>query len=474
MRNRLYLTIMVFPSILLLMTCGFWTEENLLSGFADVGGPTVTAVPADGSRIDGSPNTIDLTFSEEVTGADIAGNYSFSGAGAGSLSVSGVVPVSGTTYRLTFSGTPGSGGITLTLSNILDLTGKPMEDDTVSYTGWWDTDWSARRRLTFDNTAQSSDLDGFSVMVRLNTGRVDYSRTQDVAQDIRFVDADGTVLNHEIEVWNESGESTVWVRVPRVDGSSSSDHIYMYYGNAGASDSQNPTGVWDSDYLAVWHLNESPAGTHYDSTGNDIDGTASGNTPYSSGPVRAQEFDGNNDCITMGDVNALDTPGYLTLSIGFYRHSDVNSATNHGIENVLLAQSSTSSNDNLEIGTDGNNIEMYVDTSGTDGPFTYNAGITNNTWYLVTFTYDQDDANEIKLYVAGSMVYETNSGSGTLSDSAASPLTLGLARPGGSDWGDYEGIIDEVRISTSVRSDDWIAAQYLSQSDSFITFGAEE
>ena len=53
--------------------------------------------------------------------------------------------------------------------------------------------------------------------------------------DLRFVDADdSTLLDHEIESWNPGGTSYVWVRVPTIDGSSSSDFIYLYYDKTGA------------------------------------------------------------------------------------------------------------------------------------------------------------------------------------------------------------------------------------------------
>ena len=44
-------------------------------------------------------------------------------------------------------------------------------------------------------------------------------------------------------------------------------------------------------------------------------------------------------------------------------------ATNHGVDNVLVAQSSSVSNDNFEIGTQGSSIEIYID-SGTSSAST--------------------------------------------------------------------------------------------------------
>ena len=48
----------------------------------------------------------------------------------------------------------------------------------------------------------------------LKSDRIDYGQTHNNGRDLRFVDANGTVLPHEIESWNQSGISLVWVRVP--------------------------------------------------------------------------------------------------------------------------------------------------------------------------------------------------------------------------------------------------------------------
>ena len=65
--------------------------------------------------------------------------------------------------------------------------------------------------------------------------------------------------------------------VPQITGSSASDSITMYYGNAAADPINNATGVWGSDFVGVWHLNEEQAGTaiggvYKDATGLGHDG----------------------------------------------------------------------------------------------------------------------------------------------------------------------------------------------------------
>jgi biopolymer transport protein ExbB len=96
---------------------------------------------------------------------------------------------------------------------------------------WWNTSWGLRRKITFNNSGQPTNLNDFPVLVRLDNTRVEYFRTQNLGQDIRFVDADDTtLLSHEL--WNEAGSSYVWVRVPQVTGGSSTDFIWMYYGSS--------------------------------------------------------------------------------------------------------------------------------------------------------------------------------------------------------------------------------------------------
>jgi len=130
-----------------------------------------------------------------------------------------------------------------------------------AYTDWWNEAWSSRRRLTFGNGAQAEDLAEFPVLVRLNSSRIDYGRVQNGGEDLRFIDADGSELSYEIEHWDEGGESIVWVKVPQIDGLSNSDYIWMYYGNDSISDGQDVHGVWDTNFLMVWHLNDQPTGT---------------------------------------------------------------------------------------------------------------------------------------------------------------------------------------------------------------------
>jgi hypothetical protein len=49
-----------------------------------------------------------------------------------------------------------------------------------------------------------------------------------------------------------------WVEVRSLSGSTNTD-IYIYYGNTSLAEGENqwnPAGVWDSNYVGVWHLHD--------------------------------------------------------------------------------------------------------------------------------------------------------------------------------------------------------------------------
>ncbi len=66
---------------------------------------------------------------------------------------------------------------------------------------WHLPGWRLRRSFTFNNTGRGQ-LDNFPVLVKIDPVNIDYTRTQSLGQDLRFVDSDGTPLAYEIEEWN--------------------------------------------------------------------------------------------------------------------------------------------------------------------------------------------------------------------------------------------------------------------------------
>lgn len=148
-------------------------------------------------------------------------------------------------------------------------------------------DWGYRRKIFLNNDSETLSatpeiLTDFPVSIKLSDGvNIDYSKTNNDGSDIRLVDQDGALLSYEIETWDETSNSTVWVKVPQID-IGNEDYIWIYYGNTSASDSQNVSDVWSNGFSAVWHLSESGSGAigeYKDSTSNEYAGRGGNGDP---------------------------------------------------------------------------------------------------------------------------------------------------------------------------------------------------
>ncbi|QEF96415.1 Cadherin domain protein [Stieleria maiorica] len=340
-----------------------------------------------------------------------------------------------------------------------------VDEEVALSVDWFDTAWTARQTLTFDNSGQTEALTDFPVLVVLNSGNIDYAKTQDDGADLRFFDSDGTALAYEIEEWNESGDSYVWVRVPQIDASSSSDGITMYYGNASATAGQDPTAVWNGDYTLVHHLQET-SGTHLDSTSNGLSAVNTGSDQNATGLVSgANNLDGN-DYLTVAHDASLDVGGEITVSALIYANAGGMSGWD-----LVLNKGTTGSNQTYFFGLNGDEVSFGL-RNGADWPDVESAvNLTTETWYAIAATFN-DATDEVKLYVDGVEV-----ATGTITQSMVNntdDLTIG-----NSQYGEYfDGIIDEVRIYNTVQSADWIAAQSLSMRNDlgseFVSFGGEQ
>jgi len=175
-------------------------------------------------------------------------------------------------------------------------------------------------------------------------------------------------------------------------------------------------------------------------------------------------FDGVNDQVFIGDINALDGASVVTISFWFNRTQDLPANSNHAVSNIMFAKASDPENDNIEIGTDGTLIEIYVDSQNNDGPaLTYDAGIQNNILYHLVFTYDKNASNEGKLYINGSEVKAWNQWGGNFDNAGGSPVTIGntnhIETP-------FKGFINEVAVWNEVLTASEILTLYNS-SNSF-------
>ena len=341
---------------------------------------------------------------------------------------------------------------------------------------WFDSDWGFRRTLSFDNLSQTENLTDFPVLIKLDSTRIDYAQTQNLGEDLRFLDSDGTVLDHQIELWDEAGTSYVWVRIPQVDNSSETDFIWMYYGNATASDGQNAAGVWSNSFQAVYHLDEDPGagGTVVDATGT-FDGTNSGSTDATGFIANAQDFSGTSQYVDLGTDQAfLNNTNAATLSAWVNTDITTGSGDILGVSINGTAPEGSSRAAIIRTGDEIRVILRALDSDSSTSITTTTNALAVPGWHHVVGVVDYVGGT-VTIYVDG--VAQATTGTinftlGSTSNTNSTNATIGTDEDGGAPY--FDGRIDEARIVDTDRSADWIAATYASETDAFVTYGYQQ
>jgi hypothetical protein len=133
--------------------------------------------------------------------------------------------------------------------------------------------------LTLSGYSGTSLLSDFPVLVRLSEKELpgfSYVRAGATGENLMFLDSQKRLLPYEVDTWNPSGESLLWVRLFELKGKSTAIDLYWKPkpGVSGIPGSA-PTKVW-AGYAGVWHFNETvtPAAAAVtvsaDSTANEL------------------------------------------------------------------------------------------------------------------------------------------------------------------------------------------------------------
>lgn len=343
------------------------------------------------------------------------------------------------------------------------------EGDASAPAEWYDDNpadsyiWAYRQEMT---VAKNKVPEIFTNMpVILNTYVDPY---QNDAGDIIFINKSGNVLNHEIEYYNDiSNKFIAWVNLSYLPKDNDTV-FYMYYNNSnpGLGNLENPTGVWDSDFVLVQHLNEE-TGNLQDSTVNNLDLVVTGadyNISQRSFTDGGYDVDGVSDYLFNSNMGANGFDGKSSITIECMVNVENLSDDGYILE---LPDDSTS-------GVNGpgfnfvapNKIQyhMVTDSGSSLNDITYSS-VVQRTWYHLTLSYA---SNTFKGFLNGEEV-------------GSIPVTLGAGIKHGSNelnigrfgsWGEYSnGSFNEIRISNIKRSDNWIKTSYDAMQYGFVNLG---
>jgi len=357
-----------------------------------------------------------------------------------------------------------------------------VEIDGIEYHPWFSTSWSYRRQITIDESKVDANLDNFPATVFLSASNFNFSKVSfENGQDIRFTDSSGTELAYEIENFSKTGQvGIIHIKIPSVSGTENTI-FWIYYGNPTAGNGQNPTAVWDSNYKMIQHMKDATTSTTLDSTANANNGTkyeANGPAQTVNGKINgAQDFDGTNDYISVPDATSLNFgTGDFTIELWF--NADAVSGNRQLLTKFLDSSSVERPGWRCEIGrVSAGKLDFVVyDGSGAGGSYSP-AGATTlvaGTWYHAVFVRS-NSGSQMSIYLNGTL--DAGPASVTVRNvNNTEPLRIGTDHFDASPYyiGFFDGVIDEVRISSGARSAAWIKATYHSLNNTLLVVGAEQ
>ncbi len=322
------------------------------------------------------------------------------------------------------------------------------------------------REVVIDNAELVASIEGFPVLLALDSTSIDYALTRDDGSDLCFEQlATGVVVPHEIERWDESGVSRVWVQVPVIEARDGpAARLAMYYGGAGAAATAvakaNPA-LWRDSYVSVHHFTDrvtdgvtdgiADGDVLADVSGRGHDGVSPGvdqqPSPTDGRIAGGVLFDGQDDQIELpveGDFDFSDS-----MSVSTWFRVDRFSKAWQAIV--------TKGDDAWRVQRLAETGQLTFDVDWEQGGETVCTGtqpIDDRMWHHLGVTFD---GVETRLYVDGQLDCTQTFDRRALRDTDHAVLIGNNSQTGGRN---FEGAIDEVRISSRNRSEAWMYAEY--------------
>lgn len=348
------------------------------------------------------------------------------------------------------------------------------------------TDYTYKKKISYPTSSVtiSATVSNFPVCVHINSSswstsdeRTAFANDNTDGKRVNFYAYDGTTrLPYEVEYYNGSTEAVYWVKVPSiVHNSDTNNYFWIGYGNKPEdADQSQATSVWDSNFKGVWHLGDNQWGSSpeaKDSTSNANHGTNSGSTDATGQVRKGRDFDGTADYIALGTGIV---PTNMTASA--FIKKDSNSGydmifSDCNSDSTIYCQPLLSNNAKLQY--------WWGSSSGNHRGYSTNNDVLNttNTFHVAT---TQSGVNAPVFYVGGAAVAsELISSAGTDNKPNIQGSAIGRSSPTRA-FNYFDGWIDELRISDTARSADWIKLEYYSMlktnwnGDSWLTWGSQE
>ena len=317
---------------------------------------------------------------------------------------------------------------------------------------WWNGDWVYRKEIDFDLTPSGADIPGaptdVPVLIRLSIANFQYfADAKPDGSDFRFIAADDkTPLKFHIERFDPQNQiALVWVGLPRLTGGANTDKIFLYYGNKNAPSAADAAGTYDASQVLVYHFGAAK-GAPQDATAYKSEPSAFDAEPNPASLIGAGAKFGGAQTISIpanGAVHLAPNKGFtLSAWVRFaapQADADVAQLADQGRELVL--------------GIAG--TQAFARYSAGDQPVTIaqSSQLTSGEWHHLAVRIGD---GRLTLFVDGLDAGHANAEVQEIGGA----LAIGSAAAKSNF---FTGELDELEVSDSARSADWLKAAARSQ-----------
>ncbi|UCF50211.1 MAG: DUF2341 domain-containing protein, partial [Thermoplasmatales archaeon] len=336
---------------------------------------------------------------------------------------------------------------------------------------WWNSNWGKRKLITINSSQVDTDLTNFPILVYNSSDSDLATYAQTDGDDIAFVlySDNTTKLNHELENYTASGQIIAWVNVTSLS-SSSDTKIWMYYNNSACSNQENVIGTWDSNYMGVWHLAETPSGA-LDITDSTWAHNGTSQNMESTDQVAGEVngcllFDGSAEYVLIPDSSDWTLSNDLDWTMeGWFNFSTLPGGGDW--DSMIGTPSDPYS---FEFNEDGGDTTLNWWDGTSDHESSGQSSITTNEFHYGVLALNFGVASGSQWYLDG-----TSLGTFTAENRNVNPTGLTISGDGDPNY--FTGHIDELRFSNTLRNASWITSSYNTvnnRSTTFLSFGTEE
>lgn len=331
--------------------------------------------------------------------------------------------------------------------------------------GWWvtDTPWQKRHRLNLTNNSSENFAAGNTVSITVNTMQMYSNRELNAdCSDLRILYQPNNNTQQELSrhvVFENDGDCTTSdatrVYFPlqaNLNSGSSTRDYYVYYSNTQATSPSSQIDAYDiSSVNALFACEFRGNANCVNSNGAVSPNTESGAVRF-MGSKSALNFDGTGDYASAADSTSLSITDNLTVE-AWVKLKQVD------VEQTIVGKwDETTGTDNRSYRlyiTSGNKFAFEISTDGTSATVTTITGSTTTaskgSWYHVAGVYNANNET-LDLYVNGiSDNTQVGSAGGEIDDNSSLLYIGGKENTSGIVNTLFMGILDEIRISNTIR-----------------------